>query len=245
MFDYRKPHKVIATPESPHTNVTEEHESFGMIGFVRSQGGGQRLFGSHIEANSYFKLSIRQARVDHGRYGEDTYYASGGELIEVNMSAVQFAALITGVGQGDGHPCTITRVLGDRIEPVPPVETETQHIQSSIKKKIQGLVTTLQADSAKVKDLMAKPSISKADRASVSRVIDDSLKELRDNIPFLLSLFKEATEKTSQTAKAEVEAFIALNLTRLGLDAVKTMRKGLTQSSEDQVQVLELGDGRE
>lgn len=237
MTNVRRPHTVTTLADG---STKEEHESFGMIGFVRSQGGGQPLFGSHVPASSYFKLTIRPAVVEHDRNGEDRYYADRQDLIEVEMSALQFAELMTGIGQGYGVPCTITHVLGERLEPSPKVESETIHIQNTFQRKAQGVVDSLRDKSAKVKEILAKPSLSKADRGAIESVLQSTITEVSQNLPFMVKIFQEATAKTTHTAKAEVEAFIALSLRQLGLNSLKDRVLGSADTK-----VLELGAGDE
>ena len=217
MFDFRVPYRS----ESKGDETLEAHESFGLVGIHRITGK-IHLFGSAIEHHgTFFRLSIKQGEVRHA-HGQDWYYGRK-ELISIDLSAAQFAELITTLNVGDGVPCTIDRVLGTRMEPVPTgLGTETQKIQSEFKGRIKDLVGFLKTKTSETKALLEKKSaLSKADKEAILGVMEKTLQEIHLNAPFFVEQFVEATEKVKTTAKAEVEAFISLSLTRMGLDVAK------------------------
>ena len=90
----------------------EKHESYGMLGFSRvtiTPPAG--LFGSSIKHGNLIVLRIHQA--ERRRDYQRDWISAGERLIEVQMSASQFADAITSMNIGDGVPITINYVKGD------------------------------------------------------------------------------------------------------------------------------------
>ena len=72
------------------------HPSYGMVQFSRVTGGNCRLFGSALEGHNHrIELRIFEAEmhIDHDLHMERPY--GKGQIIEVALSAAQFAELLT------------------------------------------------------------------------------------------------------------------------------------------------------
>ena len=90
--------------EEMNTQI-EKDKSWGMVGFYRTYGGGKELFGSDVTNHNTIRLTIKHAR-KHRELGKD--WTMGDDIIcEVELSALQFAELLTNMNVGDGVPCTI------------------------------------------------------------------------------------------------------------------------------------------
>jgi hypothetical protein len=101
-----------------------KHPSYGMIAFNRSMGGRPtRLFGSPLEEHyGTVRVVIGTGTRIH-ESNMDRYHGSlRGEHIEVEMSAAQFAEVLTSMNQGSGIPCTIRYINGKPIEDPPPTQ---------------------------------------------------------------------------------------------------------------------------
>lgn len=218
-FNYRKPYESTTTDRE----TTEAHESFGLISIHRVQSTGTRLFGSSLESHGhYFTLQISQCERSHG-LSHDRYF--GGprkQLIEVMLSAAQFAELITSLNMSSGVPCTIYRVLGDTMEPLPRnLETESKKIRSSFKDDVKGLVEKLAQGAKRVDELLEKKSLTIADKSEIREVLVRVRRDVKENLPFIVASFQESTERTLTQAKTEMDAFVQMGLHRLGLESLE------------------------
>src|SRR6185312_8767541 len=103
----------------------EEHESYGVVGFNRVTGNPGSLFGSSINHSNFIRLRIsRAAREWH----LSTYwYRDREQLIELDLSAAQFADLITSMNVGVGVPCTLRYVGTDRMAECPSHDQRAKH----------------------------------------------------------------------------------------------------------------------
>lgn len=234
--NHRKSYSVDT--ESRKGERVEAHESYGVIQISRTSGSTGKLFGSHLENQGhYFSLRIMQAEVIHD-LSRDWYYPQD-QIVEIHMTAAQFAEAITTHNSGSGVPCTIHRVLGDQMEPVPQqTETEAKKIRSEFKGKVRELAEKLVDGSKKVNDLLEKKSLSAADKETIRWVLGKAIQDVRDNLPFVVESFQESAEKIVTQAKAEVDAFLSLGVQRLGMEALQNR----LESGQTVTKALKSGD---
>jgi len=209
------------------------HPAYGLISFSRVSGDPGPLFGSKIgHHESYIRMNVSQATmiVDPTSGEERTYGPMRGTTLEVMLSAAQFAELITTMGIGMGVPCTLYRVLGEVVEPMPKKETEAVRVRGSFRRVIEKATAKAQNLVAEAKEILAKKSILAADKADLIDKMNSIVLEITSNAPFMLTLFEEATEKVTKAAKAEVDSLLTHNLFMRGLEAAineeKTKRLG-------------------
>jgi len=215
-FSARIPYKV----ETRGDEETESHESFGLVSIHRVQGGDSRLFGSSIEKhNAYFCIEIKRAQRIHN-LSHDRFFGRE-QLIEINLSAAQFAEMITTPNMGSGTPCTIRRVMGVQMEPLPvKMETESKKIRTTFQDGLEKLTATLAQKAKEVDTILEKKNLTQIDRKTISRALQHSLMEVQSNLPFVLESFQESTERVMTHAKAEMDAFISMSLHKIGVKAL-------------------------
>lgn len=217
--NYKKPY---SSHIDDHGETVESHESFGVLTIHRTSGSTGKLFGSHLENQGhYFTLAVQQADRIHG-LSHDWYHPKNqGQIVEIRMTAAQFAEAITSLNMGGGVPCTIHRVLGERMEPVPHhTETEAKKIRTSFKNDVKALAQKLHDGAKKVDELLEKKSLTIADKTLIKNVLHKASQDVRENLPFIVESFQESTEKVVTQAKAEVDAFVSFGLQKLGMDAL-------------------------
>lgn len=236
MFDPKLPYETEVQGDA----TVERHESFGMVSIHRTHGGNPSLFGTHLDNHhSYFVIEVKQGTVSHS-LGRDWYSGAGRrQLIEIHLSAAQFAEMITTPNTGEGTPCTIHRVLGDRLEEPPrDRDNESKRIQSSFKEDLKNLAKSLVDKAKKIDTVLEKKNLNLADREEIRGALRRAIQDVQSNLPFMLTSFQESTEKTVTQAKAEVEAFLSLSLHRLGIDS---MHKNI-ESGDRPMKALKAGD---
>lgn len=226
--------------------IEETHPSFGMIQLHRTSGGAKRrLFGSSIRDHAHtVRLTITDNAIRKHSLSSDSYSASfKNEVVEVEMSAAQFAEFLTTQNVGFGIPCTVTRKLGKRVEPIPELEVETDKIRTGFEAKMRTTAVGLKKarDSARAVIDAAKLSQKGKDELYKQLVgpIDQAITELTLNAPFVMDMFEEATERITKTAKAELDALVTHAIVVTGIEALKTMSpaektKRLRAGTEDE-----------
>lgn len=198
-----------------------EHPSYGLVRIARVTGGpgAQRLFGSPL-AHHYgtIRLTIGKARwirsLHHDRYHGNLR----GEHIEIEMSAAQFADMITSLNVGEGTPCTIRHLAGTPIESPPDHATEAEHIRENFEGSLNKYKAKAREYRKKIEELTAKLS-DKAKR-EIRIALDVIEDQLSANVPFVVKQFQEATTRITSVAKAEVDACVTGMVRAAGLKAI-------------------------
>lgn len=186
----------------------QDHESYGMLGFYRvSCSSAQPLFGSSIKHRDTIKLILKTGNVRRN-LNEDWYF-SDKTLFEVEMSASQFADLITSLNQGDGVPVTIRYMrTGDlyKCEEPPFIDKGSIHIDE-FKRSVEGAYETSKNLLKLLEEKITKKALSKADREEILRLCKSIQKDIGSNADFQISQFDRQVERTKTEAKGEIEAF--------------------------------------
>jgi hypothetical protein len=206
------------------------HPSFGLVGLSRYHGGNDVMFGSSIKHNSGIGLTISTA--SHRRdLSRDWYYAEK-VLIEVKMSASQFAEMITTPNVGSGVPCTIAWKDGEYVEK-PPFISQAETIRDEFQETVSEIT---KAETLYMKEAMDildnKPSISKGDRETIKDAISQLIQHFQSNLPFVQTQFHEQMDKTITEAKAEIEAFVETKIRSTGLEAMRSAMPQLGEGTD-------------
>jgi hypothetical protein len=197
----------------PDDEFEREHPSYGLVHISRiTSTGAVRLFGSPL-AHHYgtIRISVGSARWQHGLHHDRYFGGLTGEHVEIEMSAAQFADMITSLNIGGGTPCTIRRLAGVHIPNPPDHATEAEGSIDKYKAKARTY-------RKKIEDLTSKLSTKVKDEIRIALdVIED---QLGSNVPFVLKQFQEATTKITTAAKAEVDSFVSHVVRAAGLEAI-------------------------
>jgi hypothetical protein len=204
-----------------------EHASYGLIGFSRvTHGGAKRLFGSALtEHHTTMRLSISHGKRAHSLsrdWYRDTTNANGvREYIEIELSAAQFAELLTTHNMGVGVPCTILRVAGQRIADPPEELLEVEQVREGFKEEAEKLGKKMHSFSQLMSNIFAKAaSVTKTDKSTLESAYAQIIQHVESNLPFVLDSFHEAADKIVSHAKAEVDAFMTHAVVLAGIKAI-------------------------
>lgn len=205
----------------PDDEFEREHPSYGLVHISRITGGtgARRLFGSPLATHyGTIRISIGSAKWTHGLH-HDSYYGSlQGEHVEIEMSAAQFADLITSLNMGGGTPCTIRHLAGVQIPPPPDHATEAEHIRDNFEGSLDKYKAKAHTYRKRIEELTSKLATKAREEIRIALdVIED---QLSSNVPFVVKQFQEATTKITSAAKAEVDAFVTGVVRAAGLEAI-------------------------
>lgn len=202
-----------------------KHPSYGMVQFSRVTGGNCRLFGSALEGHNHrIELRIHEAemRIDHERHMERPYARA--QIIEVALSAAQFAELLTTMNAGSGVPCTITRRMGvGAIEEPPAVAVESANVRPDFAAKMAALRPNLRKRAEKIMALLPA-SLNKKTRREIEIGVERLAAQVSESATFALDQFQEAAERVTSSVKAEIDAVVTHVVQATGIDALREMR---------------------
>lgn len=211
--------------------VREQHPSYGLVQFNRQDhGGARRLFGSALPGHGRtvgLKIYTDVQRISHK--GTERYYpAKGLPAIEVELSAAQFAELITTMNVGFGVPCTVRHVNGKQPADPPEVKHQTEHIRDDFEAVFTEAVARLKTERD---DLLAAVDgrVTKKVVEAIKHSFYMAIMAVERNAPFYMEQFEEATEKITDGAKAEVDAFMTSAIQKAGMRALRMDNGGPVQ----------------
>lgn len=183
-----------------------EHPAFGCVQISRPHGGHNVLFGSEIIHNSYVSLAIYEA-VE--RY--DTGYKSHSPrnpIIEIKMSADQWARMVSSIGIGEGTPCTLDWIRGTgRLPRIPEPVVGEQHKQT-ISEKGQQAINASRKMIAEIEALQADGKISAKAAKVLLGQARMTINIINGTMPFVVEQAQEHIEKIVTDAKSTVEAHL-------------------------------------
>lgn len=140
------------------------------------------------------------------------------------MTASQFAEMITSFNMGSGVPCTLR--FRESVGQVPDFvdkDTLQESIQADLKEDVKQVVSLTKKLRTELDAILAETNLSQKKKERLTDIADRIEMELAANMPFVLDQYREATEKVTACAKAEVESFIMHAVTKLGIKSLKDM----------------------
>ena len=199
----------------------KEHPSYGMISVSKFTMRDKTFFGSSIKHNGGISISIKNATIR--RHLHTDWFSPEDTIIDVEMSYNQFAEMITAGMNTSGTPCTIqyTKDLGlikpDVFTPKrKEFENEFKEDMVQLAKSLDKLVE----DSKAILTNKSKP-LNSAERELILNQITKLRQEISSNIPFVVSSFNEAIDKTVTEAKGEIEGFYEAKIRSLGIKSLQ------------------------
>lgn len=138
----------------------EKDKSWGMVGLYHNYGGGRELFGSDVTNYNTIRLTVKHA-IKHRELGRD--WTMGDDMIcEVELSALQFAELLTNMNMGDGIPCTIRYTRQDGYVEYKKEKSKIEVIQEGRTAEIDEASSNLQDAIKQLRELITNKKISKS-----------------------------------------------------------------------------------
>jgi hypothetical protein len=150
------------------------------------------------------------------------FYHGKGVILSVRFSPTQFAELITTLNCGQGVPCTLEYVNGERM-PEAPSRNRRAEVQSEFSERMDTLTKRCEQLALKILELESSPRVNKGDLKELRKMVDAAVCELRANVPFAHECFNEACDKTVAEAKGEVDAALTGMINRLGGEKLAEM----------------------
>jgi len=209
---------------SKNTEKTYQHDAYGMIGIHQTTMGGKGkvLFGSKIRHNVVYTLRIYPASVDRHLSKDWHHVESHSPLIEIELSPVQLILLLSTMNMGDGIPCTLKSVGGERKPEITldDIDTEKQMTDNEFQETLNNAAGCIRKLHAQIEQLRKKTRVTKKELEALSGLAFTAQQELRLNIPFIKDRFDEATEKTVGEAAASIDAMFTGIVAKLGIKAL-------------------------
>lgn len=188
------------------TGGTEVYHPAAAMVRISNPSGTTALIGSALKHQNWFTLSVCRAKMER-RHGETVHYA-GETLVEVELSADQFARMISSVGKGEGTLATLSW-FGRSIDN-PPVDTPKLEVQKEYVRDLKEMTETTMKVVQTIDALIEGGAVKKSDLRALRSQVATVMGAVSGKGPFLAERFTEQMEKVLASAKTELETFIAL-----------------------------------
>lgn len=219
-FHTSEPPTIVDTHGDVLGDTEEAHPAYAQLSFSRQSGGYINLYGSAIKHQETISMTVSPSRKQSSKWSE-RYYAERMPLIEVRMSASQFAQAITSMNMGSGVPVTLETLRGKRM-PKCEEMTVSEVANKGLEDKMAQMATRLSSGFSRVEELLNKKGTLKvAEKKEIYEFYSRFTQDVRYNLPYLHECMTEAYDKTATATKADIEAFYVNAVMKAGLDAMK------------------------
>ena len=198
----------------------ETHDSWGMVGIYHQHHGGRQLFGSDVTNHNTICLKIKTAQCERD-LGND-WIMGDKTLIEVTLSANQFADLLTNANIGDGVPCTIEYVIGKGMIKYKPQKPKIEVIEEERDALAEKALSDIHSSIAMVKELLEKKKISKTVGEELLFNMNGALSSLvGGGKEFYKKQARQEVEDMIVEAKRQVQSYVDNKIYSTGLQMLK------------------------
>ena len=194
----------------------EKHDSWCMVGIYHQQHNGRELFGSDVTNYNTICLRIKTAQCTRD-LGRD-WIMGDKNLIEITLSANQFADLLTNANMGDGVPCTIEYVAGKGLIEYKPQKPKLEIIEEERDELAEKTVSDLESSIAMVKELIANKKLSQsAGKELLSKMGGAYSSLVGGSKEFFKKQAKQKVNDMVTEAKRQVQSYVDNKIYSTGL----------------------------
>lgn len=213
------------------------HPSYGMITVSRVNVSPPiSLFGSSIKHGNMIRLEISHGKYERG-INHDYYYKKG-RICEVDLSMVQFAEIMTSIGNGDGIPCTIRFTERDGYMPHIEYVNKVEQYKSEFRNQLSDVEKSVDEAYSAMKELFdTKKTFNKADKEKILNLLNRAKMDIGCNAEYVLDSFGEQMEKTVKEARGEIEAFMQSKMNSIAMAAINDSINEDKMAIEDAVKI--------
>lgn len=131
---------------------------------------------------------------------------------------------------GSGVCCTIERVGVNAVEKLPEQESRKEFVHQKFEDRMRMFANSIRENQKKAKEIVKKKTLSKQDIHDLTHQLEWLTQEVESNIPFFAKCFQETMDEVVYEAKTEVENAIQHKINVLGLEALHSQNKLLSES---------------
>ena len=197
----------------------KKHASWGMVGFYHTQGGARQLFGSDVTNRNTISLKIKHAK-KYRELGRD--WTMGDDTVcEVELSALQFAELLTNMNVGDGVPCTIRYTADDGYIEYQEEQSKLDIIYEERDDIVDRASTKLREVESGLMELINNKKIAKSIGAELLHKLSTALSDLEgSNFEFYKKQSNKEIDKMVVEAKSQISEYITHKIYSVGLETL-------------------------
>lgn len=184
------------------------HPAAVKVQLCRLNGTVGGLFGSPLrEHHGGIALRIRRAEWTYS-HGEQRTYAKETPLIDVWLSPLQFAELLTTMNQEAGVPATMQVFDGEEVETfvTNPGEAEVAKVHEEFVQGSAEFVERVKRRSAEIHTLLKDKRVPTKVASAIASLLDGISVEIEADRPYAIRMFEQALQKLVVQVKANLAA---------------------------------------
>lgn len=212
----------------------ESEPYMAIAGFSRVQGR-TNLHGVDYPTGNFIVFRVYQGRVLRETTSDHHMADHRLPIVELAMSEVQFAQLITNMNIGDGVPVTFkyrpepgTKMI--EVKMPDRAQATEEKFTADVRETSKDTLEAIKQAQRILNDILDGKTVNKTQVREALAAVDTADRELDRNMPFILQRADEAIGNRTIKAKAELDAFVGQTLARVG---AKVLAEG--GALEDQV----------
>lgn len=208
-------------PETTDQHGYKVHPSYGMI-LVSHARGSARLHASEIPRHEAFvRIVISEGRVVDDHHLLTRRHMAGEQVLVLELSQAQYAAMISAPNVGDGVPCTIARRDGQQVSRPPLQETSVERVRRQALEEARVIRTRCDSVLASTRQKLADAKVSKKRSDEILKDIGRVLQDLRSLGEYAEDTIQEASEDAISRIASEVDAMMTTTIHRLGIASLE------------------------
>ena len=216
--------------------ITYSDPTMVTVGFSRQTYGGIKgvsLFGSSVKNHQVISLRITQADLTRN-LSSDWIHGDLKPIIEVLLTPLQFAELLTTLNVGSGVPATLVYHNGESFD-IPEFPSHGEQFRDEIKDDMEVVISTMREAEKEITDLIEDPKpVGKAVRKKLLDMVASYRNFIESHIPFVISQFGKQMDRTVVEAKADVDAFVQDTIVKTGIAELKKQAPQIEDKTEDE-----------
>ncbi len=197
----------------------ETHPCYGQVRISKFQGDSN-FFGSNVTHKG--GITIQISRASYQRSLSHNWIHGNESLIEVQLSPLQFAELITTGMNTEGVPCTIRSDHTGFVEQANFAD-DVEHFKNEYNENVQNQISGIAEAIQLVDDGLSAKSVKKSDLNTIKSRLVSLQQDIVSNMPYVKKSFTQHIQKTILEAKTSVECFIESRVISLGLKSLQDL----------------------
>jgi len=204
----------------PMGDEEHTHPAFGMIGLSQIMSTSMALVGSSVKHGNCIALTIHEAKKYRSVHKE--HFHATKTICKIYLSHAQLAEMLFSMNNGDGVPCTLSYVTGDKeSRPEAPYASPIKESTDDLKQQLQELLSKSREMAAEVETIIKNGLTKKADRKRASFLAMKIVQDIDSNLGFAAECVDKKMEKNVAHAKSEIDAFVSMTFRAAGIEHLK------------------------
>ncbi|QNK01701.1 hypothetical protein [Dyella telluris] len=209
---------TVREEAGPMGGLIYEHPAYAQIGASRISGM-TNLYGSDFNHQHFIRIRIASSSIRRD-LSTDWVHAATKPYIEVDLSEAQWAHFVSSPNVGMGSQCTLRyREPGGNgyVPELAPPQSRTKQFAGEVRKRLE----TALSEVDELHKMLGELKLPIKQKAALQLKASTARAQMTGNMKFVADMFDEHMEKTVESAKSEVDAYVVQTIQRAGMEALK------------------------